>query len=125
MSSLPTGTVTLLFTDIEDSTQLWERHPEAMRESLVRHNVILRGAIEAHGGQMFKTLGDAFHNSLEKRIWFMSVFVEPPAICLRFVPCMMASHHAGAVSLPHGVYGFHNKPNISRWRNSSHVLRIS
>ena len=27
---LPTGTVTLLFTDIERSTRLWEEHPEAM-----------------------------------------------------------------------------------------------
>jgi class 3 adenylate cyclase len=26
---LPTGTVTFLFTDIEGSTRLWQRHPEA------------------------------------------------------------------------------------------------
>src|SRR6266511_2659893 len=27
---LPAGTVTFLFTDIEGSTQLWQRHPQAM-----------------------------------------------------------------------------------------------
>jgi hypothetical protein len=29
-TSLPTGTVTFLFTDIEGSTPLWEQHPGAM-----------------------------------------------------------------------------------------------
>src|SRR6266542_1938830 len=31
MADLPTGTVTLLFTDIEGSTRLWEAHAEAFR----------------------------------------------------------------------------------------------
>ena len=30
LAELPTGTVTFLFTDIEGSTRLWERQPEAM-----------------------------------------------------------------------------------------------
>jgi predicted ATPase/class 3 adenylate cyclase len=58
---LPTGTVTFLFTDIEGSTRLWEQHPAAMREALARHDALLRGAIEAHGGHVFKTVGDAFY----------------------------------------------------------------
>ncbi len=56
----PTGTVTFLFTDIEQSTQLWEHYPDAMRKALVRHNQILREAIEARDGYVFKTVGDAF-----------------------------------------------------------------
>src|SRR5262249_33274687 len=47
---LPSGTVTFLFTDIEGSTQLWERHPAAMGSALARHDTILRQAIEAHAG---------------------------------------------------------------------------
>ena len=39
---------------------LWERRPQAMERALARHDAILRRAIEAHGGQVFKTLGDAF-----------------------------------------------------------------
>ena len=35
MSTLPTGTTTFLFIDIEGSTQLWENHPEAMKAVLV------------------------------------------------------------------------------------------
>ena len=60
VASPPTGTVTFLFTDIEGSTKLWERHPEAMQAALARHDEILRGAIEQRGGYVFKTVGDAF-----------------------------------------------------------------
>jgi len=59
--NLPTGTVTFLFTDIQGSTRLWERHPDAMRTALARHDVLLRGSIEASGGHVFKTAGDAFY----------------------------------------------------------------
>src|ERR687898_190231 len=61
MSSPPTGTVTFLFTDIEGSTKLWERDPEAMSKALFRHDKLLRNAVEAHGGFVFKTVGDAFY----------------------------------------------------------------
>jgi len=57
---LPTGTVTFLFTDIEGSTRLWQRHPEAMRVALARHHEILRIAIESNGGYVFQIVGDAF-----------------------------------------------------------------
>ena len=54
------GTVTFLFTDIEGSTKWWERDAATMQVALARHDEILRSAIEAHGGYVFKTLGDAF-----------------------------------------------------------------
>ena len=60
MDSPPTGKITFLFTDIEGSTTLWERGPEAMSEALPRHDKILRETIEVHGGNVFKTVGDAF-----------------------------------------------------------------
>ena len=58
--ALPTGTVTLLFTDIEGSTRLWDRHPDAMSAALERHDALMRSAIESSGGYVFKTVGDAF-----------------------------------------------------------------
>ena len=57
---LPTGTVTFLFTDIEGSTRLWERHPHAMPATLKRHDAILQEAIGGHGGAIFSTGGDGF-----------------------------------------------------------------
>ena len=59
-STLPTGTLTFLFTDIEGSTQRWEHQRDAMAAALVRHDALVRAAIEQHGGHVFKTVGDAF-----------------------------------------------------------------
>jgi predicted ATPase/class 3 adenylate cyclase len=58
--NLPTGTVTFLFTDIEGSTRLWEEQPDAMRLALARHNTLVADAIARTGGEVFKTIGDAF-----------------------------------------------------------------
>jgi predicted ATPase/uncharacterized protein YdeI (YjbR/CyaY-like superfamily)/class 3 adenylate cyclase len=57
---IPSGTVTLLFTDIEGSTRLWEAEPGPMAVALRRHDDIMRSAIEQASGYVFKTVGDAF-----------------------------------------------------------------
>jgi WD40 repeat protein/class 3 adenylate cyclase len=54
------GAVTFLFTDIEGSTQLWERQTEVMRVALARHDAILRTTAATYHGHVFKTIGDAF-----------------------------------------------------------------
>ncbi|HRJ79057.1 MAG TPA: adenylate/guanylate cyclase domain-containing protein, partial [Planctomycetota bacterium] len=56
----PTGNVTLVFTDIEGSTRLWERYGDAFKASLDAHNQIIRKALAAHSGYEVKTEGDAF-----------------------------------------------------------------
>lgn len=56
----PSGTVTFLFTDIEGSTSLWERDPEAMQRASARQEAIVREAMAAHGGYVYKMIGDAF-----------------------------------------------------------------
>ena len=61
MDALSRSPVTFLFTDIEGSTRLWECFPEAMQAALARHDALIRVAIEAHGGGVFKTVGDAFY----------------------------------------------------------------
>jgi predicted ATPase/class 3 adenylate cyclase len=58
--TLPTGTVTFLFSDIEGSTQRWETHREAMKAAVARHERLMSDAIKRHGGYVFKSLGDAF-----------------------------------------------------------------
>jgi class 3 adenylate cyclase len=65
IETLPTGTVTFLFTDIEGSTRLWEKYPEAMKPVLARHDAILRGAVEANYGHVVKTTGDGCHAVFE------------------------------------------------------------
>ncbi|MFB0538196.1 MAG: BTAD domain-containing putative transcriptional regulator, partial [Anaerolineae bacterium] len=56
-----TGTVTFLFTDIEGSTKLWGRYPEAMQTALARHDALLLREIAAYGGYVVKPTGDGFH----------------------------------------------------------------
>ena len=60
VSGAPSGTVTLLFTDVEGSTRLWDAERDAMAAALRRHDEIVRGAIEQAGGYVFKTVGDSF-----------------------------------------------------------------
>lgn len=59
-ATVPAGTMTFFFTDVEGSTRLWETNHNAMALALARHDGIVRAAIVEHGGHIFKTGGDAF-----------------------------------------------------------------
>ena len=50
--------VTFLFTDVEGSTRRWEADADGMRGALAAHDEVLRSAIKAHGGFLFKHTGD-------------------------------------------------------------------
>lgn len=54
----PSGLLTILFSDIEGSTPLWEADPAGMASALENHNNILGTAIENNHGKIFKTVGD-------------------------------------------------------------------
>jgi class 3 adenylate cyclase len=60
MSTYPTGTVTLLFTDIEGSTLLLRKLADRYGEALTTHRTLLRSAFEASGGHEIDTQGDSF-----------------------------------------------------------------
>ena len=60
MSKLPSGTVTLLFTDIEGSTRLLQHLGEGYRHVLAEHRRLLRAVFDEHGGHEVSTEGDAF-----------------------------------------------------------------
>ncbi|MFO1316299.1 MAG: adenylate/guanylate cyclase domain-containing protein [Burkholderiales bacterium] len=53
--------VTQLFTDLEGSTLLWERAPDAMRSALAAHDALARRVVAARGGTVVKTAGDGLH----------------------------------------------------------------
>ena len=44
-ATMPSGTVTFLFTDIEGSTRLWDRSTAAMQAALARHDALMRQRI--------------------------------------------------------------------------------
>jgi TolB-like protein/Tfp pilus assembly protein PilF len=109
-SPLPTGTVTLLFTDIEGSTRLWETQQVAMRAALARHDELLRYSIGSRGGHVFKTVGDAFcaafHTASDalaaaleaQRALHIERWPEPVKIRVRM------ALHTGAVEVRDGDY---------------------
>ncbi len=56
--SRPTEVLTFCFTDIEGSTELWERQPEVMQRALAWHDRLVAGTIEAHGGRLIQSMGE-------------------------------------------------------------------
>ena len=80
-SSLPSGTVTLLFTDIQGSTKRAREQLEAWEALSARHHAIVRAAIAARHGCVFQVVDDgfcaAFHNPRDA--------VSATATCVQWV----------------------------------------
>ena len=86
---LPSGTVTLLFTDIEGSTRLLsELGAEAYEEALAEHRRLLREAFARHGGVEVDTQGDAFFYRVPVRGRGAS---RPPARASRRCPSVRSA----------------------------------
>jgi len=66
VAELPTGTVTLLFTDIEGSTRLLHELGEQYADVLAEHRRTLRDAFGRHGGVEVDTEGDAFFVAFQR-----------------------------------------------------------
>jgi class 3 adenylate cyclase len=60
MVEFPSGTVTLLFTDIEGSTRLLKQLRTEYGQLLADHHRLMRGALEQHAGREMDTQGEAF-----------------------------------------------------------------
>jgi class 3 adenylate cyclase len=59
LAAVPSGLVTILFTDIEGSTSLTQRLGDAKAQELLRtHNTIVRDALTSHAGTEVKHTGD-------------------------------------------------------------------
>ena len=58
--SLPTGTLTFLFTDIEGSTRLMQELGDRYVQAQVDHHAILRDAFKSKAGRELRTEGDSF-----------------------------------------------------------------
>jgi predicted ATPase/class 3 adenylate cyclase len=80
-------TLTFMFTDLEGSSQLWERHRQSMTDALECHDAILRDAVESSNGHVVKTTGDGL----------MAVFASPAD---GLHACLKAQH-----ALAHQAWG--------------------
>jgi predicted ATPase/class 3 adenylate cyclase len=57
--------LTFLFTDLENSTPLWEKYPQDMQQASARHDGLMRAVIDEYRGRVVKTTGDGFHAVFE------------------------------------------------------------
>ena len=57
-AELPTGVVSFLLTDIEDSSGHWETDPEGMAAALELHDELIADTVDAHAGRLLKTKGE-------------------------------------------------------------------
>jgi predicted ATPase/class 3 adenylate cyclase len=58
VTSLPTGVITFLLTDVEASTRRWEQEPDAMREAMLAHDQIFEHAVRINNGFVVKPRGE-------------------------------------------------------------------
>ena len=58
---MSSAVTTLLFTDIEGSTLLWEQEGDRMSVALAAHDRLSRSAVEAHRGVIVKMTGDGMY----------------------------------------------------------------
>ncbi|KAI0401032.1 protein phosphatase 2C [Xylaria palmicola] len=76
----PTEKPSIVFTDIKNSTNLWEMYPDAMRSSIKLHNEVMRRQLRRIGGYEVKTEGDAFMVSFPTAtsalLWCFSVQMQ-------------------------------------------------
>lgn len=56
--SLPSGTLTFLFTDVEGSTRLWEQYPTQMRLDMARHDVLIESSVAQYNGVIVRPRGE-------------------------------------------------------------------
>ena len=102
--------MTLLFTDIEGSVRLWEADRDAMAAASAHHHRIVREQIEASGGHVFKTVGEAHRAVFASPVAALSsavaiqraVGAEPWASSLPIRVCMAL--HSGACAERDGDY---------------------
>src|SRR5215211_7427823 len=85
MREAPGEPLTFVFADLESSTRLWERFPDAMKGAMERHEEILRDAVNGAGGRVVKTTGDGL----------MAVFGSPSAAVAAALEAQRALQRGG------------------------------
>src|SRR5208282_2669629 len=67
---------TFLFTDLEDSTRLWDEQPDRMRRALAMHDLVARKAVSDHRGTLVKMTGDGMHAAFDDPLNAIATVVQ-------------------------------------------------
>lgn len=127
---LPTGTVTLLFTDIEGSTRLLQRLGGRYPAVLARHHALIRAAVASHGGIEMGTEGDAFFLVFRTAVQALAAAIAAQRALARYpwraderVPVRMGLHTGEPVLTPDGYTGL-DVHRVARITNLAHGGQI-
>lgn len=73
---MATSATTLLFSDIEGSTERWERNPDGMQDLLALHDETTRSTIRRHDGQLIKLTGDGALATFDDAVGAVRVAID-------------------------------------------------
>src|SRR5215213_8489787 len=131
MPQFPAGTVTFLFTDIEQSTKGWERDAVAARVVVERHLALIRQGVAAHGGVHFKTVGDATQSAfataprgVAAALNAQRALLDEPRPSAEQRPRVRIALHAGAAEPRDGDYLAACLNRLARLLDSAHGQQI-
>ena len=103
---LPQGTVTLLLTDVEDSSRAWQERPEQTAETIAAIERLAKEVVGAHGGRVVKSRGEG--DSTFSVFTSASIALEAAValqLALRSLPLRVRMGlHTGDVVLRDGDY---------------------
>jgi predicted ATPase/class 3 adenylate cyclase/DNA-binding CsgD family transcriptional regulator len=130
MSELPTGTVTMLFTDIEGSTRLLQQLGEGYASVLSECRDLLRAAFREHRGHEVDTQGDAFFVAFARASDAISAVVAaqralttyawPPGVVVR----VRMGLHTGEPSLVSAEYSGLDVHQAARIMSAGHGEQV-
>ena len=126
----PQGDVTMVFTDVEGSTSLWEADSVAMHDALRIHDQIIRRSIAEHNGYEVKTEGDAFYAVFHDPIDAMS-FALQTQVKLYHAPwseAILSRPEAAKRDEFRGLrvrIGIHHGPTVSKIHEVTHRITYS
>ncbi|WP_018636173.1 AfsR/SARP family transcriptional regulator [Parafrankia elaeagni] len=108
----PSGTVTFGFCEVADAGRWWASHRHEMPLALARHEVLVRTAVDRHGGQVFASGGDsfgaAFHRAADAVAWALDLQAAardeawPAGMALR---AQLGLHTGETDERRHGYFG--------------------
>jgi len=91
--------VTMVFTDVQGSTNLWEANPAAMEQALRLHDAKIREVLAANNGYEVTTEGDAFQMAFHEPLDAISFCLEVQTELVKVEwPAATLGHSEGCIS---------------------------